>query len=139
MSDSDTEHCVFNAGGSTYLMDSIALNRLAGVIDTCFTMRRSHADDLYLGCCLQHKLGIVGFDTRDQFGSERFHIFPPQICNDYRIPTDIPKAIREDYFFAYGYDPPNFMPQAGYHQCSTESVAFHHLAAGLYKPTHDLW
>ena len=105
----------------------------------CMPNELSHADDHYLGCCLHKRLGIVAWDTRDAMGGERFHIFPPPICAEYRLPEDVPKAVAEDYYFAYAYDPPRFVPQAGAAHCSPDTVAFHHLPSGEFKPTHDLY
>jgi glycoprotein-N-acetylgalactosamine 3-beta-galactosyltransferase len=132
------ECCVFNAGGPTYNLDKTALRVLAGTIHTCNPGVETSTDDMNVGCCLQHS-GIVGFDTRDANGGERFHIFPPGICRQYQLPTDFEKAVKEDYFFAYSYDPPRFTPKDGKAHCSPETVAFHHLATGEAKPTMDLF
>jgi hypothetical protein len=139
------EACVFNAGGSTYLLDTVAVKRLAPIIDGCFHGKQAHQDDLFIGCCLQKQLDIVGFDTRDEKQGETFHIFPPSICVDYRLPPDIAQGVREDYYFSYSYDPPKFMPlpnfddKGDFLHCSPKSVAFHHLPTGTYKPCYDMW
>ena len=67
----------------------------------CMPNEHSHADDHYVGCCLEKRLGIVAWDTRDAMGGERFHVFPPPICTEYRLPQNIEKAVREDYYYAY--------------------------------------
>ena len=40
---------------------------------------------------------------------------------------------------SYAYDPPRFVPQGLEAHCSKETIAFHHLPAGTYKPSHDLY
>jgi hypothetical protein len=86
------ECCVFCAGGPTYSLDAVALRRLAGVVMTCMPGERSHADDHFLGCCLQKRLGVVALDTRDENGGERFLVHPPDICVQY-VTCDSP-AVR---------------------------------------------
>ena len=72
---------------------------------------------------METELGILPVDTRDRNGGERFHAFDPQFCNDYRLPRDTKKAMREDWFYSYSLKP----IREGLDHCAKDTIAFHHL------------
>jgi hypothetical protein len=91
--------CVFNAGGPGYLFDNVALTLLAGSVLGCRKGQMTGVDDLFVGCCLE-AVGVHALDTRDEAGGDRFHVFDPQFCEDYTLPKDRAKAMREDWWVA---------------------------------------
>ncbi|GAB5357000.1 hypothetical protein AAMO2058_000336300 [Amorphochlora amoebiformis] len=127
--------CKFNVGGSGYLLDKIALERLSKVIMTCYPTRKTSADDLMMGCCLEEKLNILPIDTRGPNGGERFHPFDPQFCSDYTLPTDKAKALKKDWFYSYSLKP----IREKIDHCAKDTVAFHHLPPHYVYHMHMLW
>jgi hypothetical protein len=65
---------------------------------------------------------------------ERFHVFDPEICSSYRLPTDFAKAKKEDWYFSQTVDP---LP--GMSHCSPWSVAWHHLSPQMLIDAEALW
>ena len=126
----EADCCVFNAGGPGYLFDNVALEALARTAHSCRAGIRAGVDDLYVGCCLE-AVGVHALDTRDAQGGDRFHVFDPQFCLDYMRPKDEAKAMREDWYFGYSYDPKEKM--AG---CAPDTVAWHHLSPSMIQ---NMW
>mmetsp|Transcript_27387 Transcript_27387/g.38218 ORF Transcript_27387/g.38218 Transcript_27387/m.38218 type:complete len:311 (+) Transcript_27387:185-1117(+) len=124
--------CRFNVGGSGYVFDDVAMKGLSQHIADCFVGKKSSADDMLMGCCLEEKLGILPVDTRDSAGGERFHPFDPQFCSDYTLPKDKAKAMREDWFYSYSLKP---IKERMAH-CAPDTVAWHHLPPHF---VHQLW
>lgn len=126
--------CRFNVGGGGYLLDGVAMELLHDKIGDCFPDKRTSADDMFLGCCLE-KHGVLPMDTRDALGGERFHPFDPQFCMDYTLPKDKEKAMREDWFYSYSLKPLKERLQ----HCAKDSIAFHHMPPHYFYQIHKLW
>jgi hypothetical protein len=58
----------------------------------------------------------------------------PEICSSYRLPQDLAKAKKEDWYYSQTIDPKPMMAH-----CSPESVAFHHLSPQMIVDTDALW
>jgi len=131
-----SEQCMFNGGGPGYLFDRNGLATMAGGIGEFMKEKRTHSDDLMLGCAAE-AMNITIIDTRDKAGGERFHVFDPEICNSYQPPLGdvaIAKAYKEDWYFSQTTN-----PLGGLKHCSPESVAFHHLSPQMLIFTYLYW
>jgi hypothetical protein len=108
----------FNSGGAGYILDRVALDVLAAHLDgpPCFPHQKGFWEDVNTANCLQKvQEHIFPFDTRDEFGRERFHPFQPANHLTYRIPRN------PDWYAKYNPD-----LKVGLECCSANSVSFHY-------------
>mmetsp|Transcript_9694 Transcript_9694/g.16078 ORF Transcript_9694/g.16078 Transcript_9694/m.16078 type:complete len:955 (+) Transcript_9694:76-2940(+) len=108
----------FNSGGAGYILDRVALDVLVSHIDgpPCMPHQKGFWEDVNTASCLQKvQEHIFPFDTRDEFGRERFHPFQPANHLTYQIPKN------PDWYAKY-----NPELKVGLECCSANSVSFHY-------------
>lgn len=91
----------YMSGGAGYVLSRQALKRFVTVALVSRFMCSPHdegAEDLEIGQCLQN-CNVKAMDSRDKFGRERFHPFPPDL---HLIPGAVPK---DNWFWEYNYYP----------------------------------
>lgn len=113
----------YMSGGAGYVLSREALKRfvtVALVWPNICSQKNSGPEDLEIGRCLQN-CGIKAMDSRDKFGRERFHPFPPDL---HLIPGAVSKG---NWYWDYNYYPIREGPDC----CSDFAVTFHYIPPQL--------
>eukprot|EP00597_Dinobryon_sp_UTEXLB2267_P003148 CAMPEP_0170074866 /NCGR_PEP_ID=MMETSP0019_2-20121128/12111_1 /TAXON_ID=98059 /ORGANISM="Dinobryon sp., Strain UTEXLB2267" /LENGTH=284 /DNA_ID=CAMNT_0010285479 /DNA_START=836 /DNA_END=1687 /DNA_ORIENTATION=- len=127
----------FNSGGSGYLLDQIALEKLATHLDTeaCHPRIHQSQEDVLVALCLQ-SLSLEPFDTRDSFGRLRFHILSPGFSYRYRPSYHhnnlSSPSLDQDWYAVF-----DSLIQIGMNCCSIDSIAFHLIYPDIHI-MHDI-
>ena len=67
---------VFNSGGSGYTMNKAALKALVvNAFPTCMPHYKTFAEDVMVAQCFRNKLKVFPYDTKDEYGGERYMPF----------------------------------------------------------------
>lgn len=113
----------YMSGGAGYVLSREALKRFVSVAllsaNLC-SQNVAGVEDVEIGLCLQN-CGIRAMDSRDKFGRERFHPFPPEF---HLIPGAVPK---DNWLWEYNYYPIREGPDC----CSDFTVTFHYIPPQL--------
>ncbi|CAM9386478.1 unnamed protein product, partial [Ectocarpus fasciculatus] len=120
---------VFNSGGAGAILDKVALKVLTEHIDNppCRPHQVGFWEDVNVAFCLAETGKILPYDTRDEFGRERFHPFTPGQHLAYRIPPKTP-----DWYAKY-----NPELKVGVECCSELSVSFHYAKGDVMRKLHN--
>lgn len=115
---------IFNSGGSGYTMNKRAMKMLATNLyeredRKCGPHAHTFAEDVMTAACFRAN-NVLPYDTRDEFGSERYMPFKPGHHLTYQAPKDVTKDWYAEYmqFFDMKY---------GLDHCSKYSIAFHYV------------
>ena len=119
------ENRIFNTGGPGYTMNKRGLKMLAKNLferndKVCGPHVHTSAEDLMVADCFRAN-NVHPYDTRDEFGSERFMHLTPAWHYTYRAPK---YRSNKDWFFQYTKP---FNLKFGLDHCSKYSVAFHYV------------
>ncbi|NWU93660.1 C1GTA galactosyltransferase, partial [Upupa epops] len=106
----------YMSGGAGYVLSKEALRRFVGAFAAGTCSHSSAVEDVALGQCLE-KVGVEAGDSRDSWGRETFHPFPPESHL-----TD--SFSRGFWYWSYSYYPVVEGPQC----CSDLSVSFHYMS-----------
>lgn len=113
----------YMSGGAGYVLSREALKRFVTVAlrsaNLC-SQEVAGTEDVEIGLCLQN-CGVRAMDSRDSFGRERFHPFPPDM---HLIPGAVPK---DNWFWQYNFYPIREGPDC----CSDFAVTFHYIPPQL--------
>lgn len=124
------EDRIFNSGGSGYTINKAALKAL--VVDgfpKCMPHLKTFAEDVMVAQCLRNQVNVYPYDTKDEYGSERYMPFQPAHHLDYKIPT----GPTNDWYVKYSID-----IKEGYDHCAPHSVAFHYIKPKLMRRMHAI-
>jgi glycoprotein-N-acetylgalactosamine 3-beta-galactosyltransferase len=109
---------IFNSGGSGYTLNKAALKTLVVYgIPKYFANATTFSEDTIVGRTLRN-FGIYPYETKDEFGGERYMPFTPGHHYGYRLPQDPNK----DWYARYSIN-----IKEGIDHCSARSVAFHYI------------
>ena len=100
------------------------------VLPNCATTTQTSAEDRMLGSCLQSISGIVGNNTVDQYGSQRFHGMDPQFVASFKGARGYFKKIYEYWAKQFGGY------KVGMNLTSSESISFHLLKYPIWLKRH---
>lgn len=121
---------IFNSGGSGYTLNKSALKALVVyAFPTCMPHRQTFAEDVMVAQCLRQKVQVYPYDTKDDYGGERYMPFQPAHHLMYHIPEDTDK----DWYAKYSIG-----IKEGLDHCSTQSVAFHYIDSELMRQMHAI-
>jgi glycoprotein-N-acetylgalactosamine 3-beta-galactosyltransferase len=67
---------IFNSGGAGYTINRAALKLLVRIFPHCYPNYMTFAEDVMVAECFRNQ-GVFPFDTRDDFGGERYMPFTP--------------------------------------------------------------
>ena len=109
---------LFNSGGAGYVLSRKTLRALERQLSTCRPNQHGFWEDVNVALCLKNE-GILPIDTRDDAGSERFHLFNPGHILSWRPPKPDPT---KDWFYVYSMG-----NKVGMDCCSDESIVFHYV------------
>jgi len=122
---------IFNSGGSGYTLNKAALKLLVTVaFPRCFVHMQTFAEDVMVAQCLRDQ-GVFPYETKDEFGGERYMPFAPGHHYNYRLPKDIVHS--KDWYVRYSID-----IKEGLDHCSKDSIAFHYIDPKLMSRMHAL-
>nr|CCA20921.1 glycoproteinNacetylgalactosamine 3betagalactosyltransferase putative [Albugo laibachii Nc14] len=120
----------YTPGGGGYVMNWAYLNLLASSLDESYCLPREVIPDDWATsfCMLYHN--VSPFDTRDEFGRERFHQYDPEIL--YHAPHDenaFDHSIRSSIYEEANWfsDHYGFGWKNGSDCCAADSVSFHYI------------
>ena len=123
---------VFNSGGAGYILNSAALSILAnGLVNDiqCRPNQVGFWEDVNTAHCLE-QWGVFPYDTRDDFGRERFLPFSPGHHYLYRINKEHP-----DWYTKYTE---HFQLKEGEECCSRDAVSYHYIKGDMMLRMHAL-
>ena len=67
---------IFNSGGAGYTINRAALKLLVRIFPNCYPNYMTFAEDVMVAECFRNQ-GVLPYDTRDDFGGERYMPFTP--------------------------------------------------------------
>jgi hypothetical protein len=109
---------VFNGGGSGYVLNRVALQRLVrDVFPTCLVHARQSAEDRFVSKCLQ-AVKILPLDTADALGQQRFNCMDSVFIGSFKGNHGYFKQIYLDWGARYGF-------KTGVDLVSEQSISFH--------------
>lgn len=115
---------IFNSGGSGYTFNKAALKLL--VVEgfpKYFPHAHTFSEDTMVARVLA-KFGVFPYETKDEFGGERYMPFMPGHHYGYRMP----KNHDEDWYARYSIN-----IKEGVDHCAARSVAFHYVKGDAMK------
>lgn len=122
---------IFNSGGPGYTLNKAALKLLVAVaFPTCHVTTNTSAEDVMVAECFR-RYGVFPYETKDEFGGERYMPFTPGHHYRYKIPAMIKKGV--DWYAQYSMD-----IQEGLDHCASDSIAFHYVTPALMRKMHAL-
>lgn len=120
---------IFNSGGSGYTMNKAALKTLVVKgFPQYFPNMHTFSEDTMVARVLR-QYGIYPYETKDEYGGERYMPFTPAHHYGYRIPQD--KA--SDWYAKYSIN-----IKEGADHCSARSVAFHYVKSDMMRRLYTL-
>jgi glycoprotein-N-acetylgalactosamine 3-beta-galactosyltransferase len=123
---------IFNSGGSGYTINQAALKTLVTLgFQQYFPHAHTFSEDTMVARIFK-KYGIVPYETKDEYGSERYMPFNPGHHLTYRLPPGNPKD-SNDWYAKY-----SIHIKEGYDHCSTYSVAFHYIKGDVMRRFYAL-
>jgi len=123
------KNTIFNQGGGGYTLNKAALKMLVlEGIPNHFTDAQTFTEDVMISKVFA-KLGVHPYDTRDEFGGERYNPYSPGYHYDFRKPQD--KYHQKKWYAAYLLEEEGHEFIEGVHHCAAHSVSFHYIKVDL--------
>jgi glycoprotein-N-acetylgalactosamine 3-beta-galactosyltransferase len=109
---------IFNSGGSGYTINKAALKTLVlKAFPEYFPHAHTFSEDTMVARVLRN-YGIYPYETKDEFGGERYMPFMPGHHYGYRLPSDP----SQDWYALYSIN-----IKEGLDHCAARSIAFHYV------------
>lgn len=125
---------IFNSGGSGYTINKASLKTLVVLgFQQYFPHAHTFSEDTMVARILK-KYGVLPYETKDEYGAERYMPFNPGHHLTYRLPKNI-KNIKDsnDWYYKYSIN-----IKEGLDHCSTNSIAFHYIKDDVMRRFYAL-
>jgi len=121
---------LFNSGGSGYTLNKAALKLLVAVaFPECSVDRKTSAEDVMVAECFR-EYGVYPYETKDEFGGERYMPFSPGTHYEYKPPGPNERGWYNQYSIG--------KIKEGLDHCSKDSIAFHYIGPELMRRMHAI-